>query len=397
MIKNWFIVIPSFYKEQTTDYQNQTAKTLAKKNSVALYVLYTQQETEYQASYFSYFSKYGKLKKIIQYKERLPQYFPPNPLPFVRYQKIRQLNEILNLIILRAYLLLRGKISFNSKTVLWIFDPQSSSLIPFFNLFDLTIFDCVDYFSSPNSKEKKIIKQQEKKLAKNADIMVVNSNSLFSFHKKHRKDIKVVPQGFRLKDFIKPASPKYRFQKNRPLIGYLGGINHRLDYSLLEELIKRNAKWNFALWGPIQRSGEDGKTKQSFTKLFEFPNVTHGMSKNKKEIPGIIAQFDVCLIPYDASQDFNKFCYPMKLFEYFYMGKPTVSTPIEELKRFPKYVKIGKDAREWEKHIKNLLSKPWPNKFKQEQRKLAEENSWKHKIEAISQVIEDCEKRRLYG
>ena len=36
------------------------------------------------------------------------------------------------------------------------------------------------------------------------------------------------------------------------------------------------------------------------------------------------------------------------------MGKPVVSTPIEELKAFPTFVKIGNTAEEWEKHIKTL-------------------------------------------
>lgn len=79
--------------------------------------------------------------------------------------------------------------------------------------------------------------------------------------------------------------------------------------------------------------------------------------------------------------------YPMKLFEYFYAGKPVVSTPIEELKRFPKYVKTGNAADEWEKHIRMLLSRPWPKVYMGEQRELARKNSWDKKIQAISSVI----------
>lgn len=78
----------------------------------------------------------------------------------------------------------------------------------------------------------------------------------------------------------------------------------------------------------------------------------------------------------------------MVLFEYFYMGKPVVSTPIEELKRFPKYVKIGKDYKEWERIIEDFLSKPWPKNYQMEQRKLAEENSWENKINTITSFID---------
>jgi len=69
------------------------------------------------------------------------------------------------------------------------------------------------------------------------------------------------------------------------------------------------------------------------------------------------------------------------------MGKPVVSTNIEELKRFPKFVKIGKNAEEWDKIIKKLLKKPWPKRHRNEQRKIAIENSWENKISAILKFI----------
>ena len=81
----------------------------------------------------------------------------------------------------------------------------------------------------------------------------------------------------------------------------------------------------------------------------------------------------------------------MKLFEYFFLGKPVVSTPIEELKRFPKFVKIGNTNEEWEKHIKNLLSKPWPKENQKQQRKLSEENSWRKKVAKITNVMQEVD------
>ena len=100
-------------------------------------------------------------------------------------------------------------------------------------------------------------------------------------------------------------------------------------------------------------------------------------------VPGIISQFNVGMIPYDPKLDFNRYCHPMKIFEYFYLGKPTVSTNIEELKRFPKFVKIGKNVDEWKKIINKLLANKWPKSYQNEQKELAIENSWQNKIENI--------------
>jgi hypothetical protein len=77
----------------------------------------------------------------------------------------------------------------------------------------------------------------------------------------------------------------------------------------------------------------------------------------------------------------------MKTLEYFFYGKPVVSTPIEELKQFPKFVRIGKTTVEWERNIRELLSKPWPINFQKEERKIAKVNSWDKKLSEITRLI----------
>lgn len=124
--------------------------------------------------------------------------------------------------------------------------------------------------------------------------------------------------------------------------------------------------------------------------LIKLPNLIHISSQPRTALPSIIEQFDICMIPYNVSLDFNRYCYPMKLFEYFYMGKPVVSTPIEELTRpeFAEFIKIGATARDWQRHIEQLLAKPWPSKLQKRQRQLAIANSWQRKVEAISGIIQ---------
>ena len=117
-------------------------------------------------------------------------------------------------------------------------------------------------------------------------------------------------------------------------------------------------------------------------------SIIWGKSK-QKDIPSIIDSFDIGIIPYDTNIDFNKYCYPMKTFEYFYLGKPIVSTPIKELERFPLFIKTGQSVQTWEENIQNILAKPWPKKHQRQQRQLAIDNSWSNKIEAMSQIIDD--------
>jgi len=121
--------------------------------------------------------------------------------------------------------------------------------------------------------------------------------------------------------------------------------------------------------------------------------VIVGQSTDRREIPNIIKQFDVCLIPYDTKQLLVKYSYPMKLFEYFYCKKPVITAPILELKRFSNLVKIEPSLKSWQTTITSLLTRRQSSQVGQWQRKLSLANGWKNKIINISKVIQNSEQK----
>jgi len=98
-------------------------------------------------------------------------------------------------------------------------------------------------------------------------------------------------------------------------------------------------------------------------------------------------KFDICMIPYDISFDFNKYSYPMKIFEYFYVGKPVISTEIKELECFSDFVKMGENSKIWQLKINQLLSQAWPLKKSLTQKQISVKNSWANKLEKIYEFI----------
>jgi hypothetical protein len=373
MVKNKLIIVPFLLAwDWSADYQRQTCLVLAKSNKVVAYM--HKDARFFLKTLFRKKTSYLKIKNV-QF------YFPAYFLPFSRFSLIEKINQIISFKIF-----LWSKSSYKDK-ILWIFDPDFH-FYPKVERRILSIYDCVDYHWSSNKLRGKRIRRNEKKLIKAVDLFVVNSHTLYKVHSKVRKADRVVSQGFRIQDFIVKRRPPFRFPSDKPIIGLAGAINERLNFNLLEKLIKKNPQWNFVLWGPRQQTGfkDLKKTKELLEKLFAFPNVISGKLKTPKKVPAIIDQFTIAMIPYDTSQDSNKYCYPMKLFEYFYLGKPVVSTPIEEMKKFPKFVKIGRTAKEWEKHIRVLLSKPWPERYKEQQKRLAQENSWEKKLDKIAKI-----------
>jgi glycosyltransferase involved in cell wall biosynthesis len=367
MVMKKLVVIPfNVPWNWSTDYLNQTAFELSKNGNIV--VCYLWGDTGYiKESFHS-----GKFQKLVsKYSKNIYLINPIYPIPFRRFKFIRNVNSSLNILFLRLFTEIISVFRRCKKKIFWIFDPNLIFIYKYFGYKYFLLYDCVDFFSGP----------YESRLCKIADLIVANSHVLQYHLSKLRKDVTLVPQGFRIEDFANIKYKETKLNLKRPIIGFVGGINKRLDFDLLFPLVRDNPNWNFVMWGPLQEKEKFNNIDWSkMQKLISLPNLTRGESVDKREIPRIISQFDIGMIPYDISQDFNKYCFPMKLFEYLYLGKPVVSTNIIELERFQKFVEIGDSAIEWKKNIKRFLSKRLTEKEIKIQRTLAGQNSWQNKI-----------------
>jgi teichuronic acid biosynthesis glycosyltransferase TuaH len=375
----------------STDYTNQTAFFLGKNNVVVCYML---------GDVFSikeYLTQRKFPTPIKKYSKNITLFYPILYIPFRRFKKIYEINMKINMFLLKVYIRFINARSKTREKIVWNFDPQFGYLTNYFNNDWIKIYDCVDFFAGSVDVgfARNRIYKQEKLLVENSDFVFANSTVLKKYLEKYKKDIFLVPQGFRTQNFEFSNNNAPNLKKSgRPLIGFVGAVNHRIDYDLLTHLAQRHREWYFAIWGKLLEKEMFTKHQMKMlTRLKNLPNVIFGQS-DKQEIPSIIKQFDIGMIPYDQNSDFNKYCYPMKLFEYFYMGKPVISTQIKELERFPNLVKIGKDYASWEKKIKIILKNGWSQKNKNKQKELAIENSWENKIEKILLFIKQgCTKK----
>jgi glycosyltransferase involved in cell wall biosynthesis len=214
-----------------------------------------------------------------------------------------------------------------------------------------------------------------------------------------RPDSRVVPQGFDIDSYIGSVSEKERkkIQKEfshipKPRVGYVGNITYRFDFPLLFSLAQKMKNVSFIFVGDYLSVPHDDAfrdTRNQLEKLKFFSNVHILPRRSREKVKETMSYFDICMIPYDASLDFNKYCFPMKLFEYFYLGKPVLSTPIDELKRFTKYVSLGVTVMDWSNTINELLVKKWPISYRNEQKTLAVVNSYSKKVSMILNIVDN--------
>jgi len=209
------------------------------------------------------------------------------------------------------------------------------------------IYDIIDFYSSQNRDINRNLKKSKKAMLKKAQVTVGISFSLKNAYMKiYKREISVVPQGFRIQDFRKQTATSIKLKRSKCILGFVGVINERLDADLIYKLATKNRNWQFVFVGP---KGHDPNISAkpnllSMERVLRLPNVVWLKGQSKVTMPAIIGKFTIGMIPYRINFEFNRLSYPMKLFEYFYMGKPVVSTPIEELKNLASVLNLDLQA-----------------------------------------------------
>ena len=169
---------------------------------------------------------------------------------------------------------------------------------------------------------------------------------------------------------------------NGPVAGYVGTIHpDRIDVDLLLATAEKSPDLTFVLIGPnfLERADRDRLARQS--------NIQFVGPVSYDQVPMFMRRFDVCMTPHRVTA-FTESLNPIKLFEYFAVGKPIVSTPVAGFRDYPQLVDLASTADEFAVAIRRSLTEP---KEKRDAR-LAEalKNSWKARVDQIEAVIAQC-------
>jgi glycosyltransferase involved in cell wall biosynthesis len=108
-----------------------------------------------------------------------------------------------------------------------------------------------------------------------------------------------------------------------PRLGFYGVIDERFDTELVRRMAEAHPEWQIVLVGPV--------VKIDPAELPRGENVHYMGQRNYDELPKFLAGWDVCLLPF-AMNDSTKFISPTKVLEYMAAEKPSVSTPITDVR-----------------------------------------------------------------
>ena len=207
--------------------------------------------------------------------------------------------------------------------------------------------------------------------------LVVPKTCFHRLKAKFGEKVKLIPQPVEIPAFTGLISgdttdPMELARIPRPRLGYLGKARRRLNQSLLTSLLQAHPEWQF-----ISVGGE---------KAVSLPNA-HTLPWVSPEISGrYVAGLDIGFMPYDCYQEFNLHCVPLKLFEYFALGLPVVSTPIIHLWEYRDLVYFGDTAEELASAVVAALNEPADSPKRAARIEIAR----RHSLENLATVLRQC-------
>lgn len=242
----------------------------------------------------------------------------------------------------------------------------------------LHVFYCYDGPDVKRYGQRAILADEN--FSKKVDGVIVTSDFLYNQKKEQNQNISVVKNGVDFKTFNTMAKTEVSLIFTRKKIGYVGSLDHRFDIDTVEYAIQNMPENDFEFVGELMN-----KTVEN--RLAKYSNVKFKQPVPPNEVPGIMRNFDVGLIPYTIT-DYNKNIYPLKINEYLSVGIPVVLTTFAELPDFKEVVTFASNKESFYSAIKNEIEHD-NNTMIKKRIEFAKMNSWENRAKQFGNILEE--------
>ena len=177
-----------------------------------------------------------------------------------------------------------------------------------------------------------------------------------------------------------PIPPDIDFMA-RPILGWFGVVDERVDYAMVGEMARMRPEWSFAMVGPV--------VKVDPNLLPHSPNLFWMGGRDYQQLPHYCAAFDICMMPF-AMNASTQYINPTKGLEYMATGRPIISTPVRDVVRqWPDIVHVVKNAEEFVAAADQLLRHPDPQRIEKALAK-AKASSWENTVATMQRLIKEA-------
>ncbi len=271
------------------------------------------------------------------------------------------------------------------RPVQWFYDPMT---VPaFLGQMDErgNVYDCMDELSKFAFAPPQLL-ERESLLLEKADVVFTGGRKLFHSKSRFNDNCHFYGCGVEATHFARAQHretvvPPELAALPKPVFGYFGVIDERIDYELLAGLAAANPKASVAMVGPVIKVDEH--------QLPRRPNL-HWLGKREyQDLPALCKGFDVCLMPF-ALNEATEFINPTKALEYMATGKPIISTAVPDvISNFGSVVQVANSRAEFLDLCQEAARAPDPESIERGLQ-MAAANSWDSIVARLEIHLQEC-------
>ncbi|HZH98697.1 MAG TPA: glycosyltransferase [Fimbriimonadaceae bacterium] len=213
------------------------------------------------------------------------------------------------------------------KPLLWFYSPMES---PWALQLDCrgVVYDCMDELSQFRFAPQALVDNEALLLSK-ADIVFTGGYELAAKKAKQHNNVHTFGCGVEYDHFSKAQLDETEIPEDvrdlkKPVVGWFGVVDERVDYDLIREAAEKRPDWSFVLVGPVVKVDEQ--------MLPKAPNIHWLGQRDYKVLPNYCKAYDICMMCF-ALNEATEFINPTKALEYLATGKPVISTAVKDVLR----------------------------------------------------------------
>lgn len=254
----------------------------------------------------------------------------------------------------RSYRHLQSRLGINEPApMIWFNYPHQGYLGHLF-ADSFCVFELYDNLTDVHGRDSTAVSAMEEKMRDRIDLLLTTSHKLQETYAGPYRHSFMFGNGLTRKTFETLSDPGIAARPEildipSPRLGYAGMISDRIDWILIGGLAELEPSWNFIFAGPV----DDPRIPQQMKRHanVHFPGVY-----DHSGVPSVLKAFDLGLLPY-LNNPFFHYLNPLKFYELAAAGLASISSNIEELKRFPGDIVrvVESDPGKWRDSIREIL------------------------------------------
>lgn len=287
-----------------------------------------------------------------------------------------------------------NRLGFGEEYILWAYLPATVALLDHLSARpqgrgpSLVVYHCADEYSAYQGLvSPEVVKGYDDELTRRADLVITTAENLRLSRQALNPHTHTVLNAADVEVFNRALDPDLPLPADmaaipEPRLGVVGMHDFRLDIDALDALAAADPSWQIVLIGPLKAGQVDE------ARLRSRPNIHLLGQKPRAELPGYLRGLSVALVPYKASE-LSRNIFPLKLFEYLAAGLPVVVGGLPELDRYSGVIGVAAGSQEYPELVREAIAADSPEK-RAARVELAAENTWDHRVEEISALVEEA-------